>query len=58
MGGDLASAGLANFYLPNSDRGVGNTFENFAINTAERAGSNLLQEFVLRKLTHMGKAKD
>ncbi len=51
MGGDLAAAALANAYYPPSDRGVGITFENFAISTGSRMAATLVQEFVLRKLT-------
>ena len=51
LGGDLAAAALANAYYPSSDRGVGITFENFAISTGSRMAATLVQEFVLRKLT-------
>ena len=51
LGGDLASSALTNLYYPASDRGVGMTFENFAISTGERMAATLVQEFVLRKLT-------
>ena len=55
LGGDLAAAALTNAYYPASDRGVGMTFENFAISTGSRMAATLVQEFVLRKLT---KSKD
>jgi Carboxypeptidase regulatory-like domain len=55
VGGDLASSAIANLYYPKADRGVGPTFENVLITTAERAGSSLFQEFVLRKLTPSAK---
>jgi hypothetical protein len=51
MGGDLISASLSNLYYPPSNRGAGLVFTNFAIGTAERGLSTVLQEFVLRKLT-------
>jgi len=51
IGGDLAAAGLANLYLPHSDRGIGVVFGNFAIGTAERIGAALAQEFILGKFT-------
>lgn len=51
MGGDLISAGISNAYYPASNRGWGFTFGNFAISTAEREASSLVQEFVIRKLT-------
>ena len=52
MGGDLSAAALLNTYYPQSNRGAGMVFEQFSINTAERELSGVLQEFVLRKLTH------
>ena len=51
LGGDLAASALTNLYYPSWDRGVGMTFENFAISTGERMVATLFQEFVLRKLT-------
>ena len=48
----LAAAGISNLYYPASSRnGAGLTFENAAIGTAATAAANLLQEFVVRKLT-------
>jgi hypothetical protein len=40
-----------NIYYPQSNRGAGMIFGQFAISTAEREVSGLVQEFVLRKLT-------
>lgn len=54
VGGDLASAGLANLYYPKSNRGPQLLLGNFAIGTIERIGSDLAQEFVLSRLTHRG----
>jgi hypothetical protein len=51
MGGDLISSSLSNLYYPPSNRGAGLVFTNFAVGTAERALSTVLQEFVLRRLT-------
>jgi hypothetical protein len=51
LGGDLAASALTNTYYPAGDRGVGTTFQNFAISTGERVAATLVQEFVLRKLT-------
>ena len=51
MGGDLISASLSNLYYPESNRGAGFVFENFAISTAEREVSSIFQEFVVKKLT-------
>ncbi|MGH9711704.1 MAG: carboxypeptidase-like regulatory domain-containing protein [Candidatus Acidiferrales bacterium] len=50
--GSLAAGGISNLYYPASDRnGVGLTFENAAIGIGTGAAANLLQEFVIRKLT-------
>jgi len=57
LGGDLASSALSNTYYPNSNRGPGLVFGNFAIGTAERMLSGVIQEFVLRKLTPAVKSK-
>jgi hypothetical protein len=51
LGGDLAASALMNTYYPQSNRGAGMVFGQFAINTAERELSGVVQEFVLRKLT-------
>jgi hypothetical protein len=56
IGGDVASAAIANAYYPASDRGPGRVFGNVLINSGERALANLAQEFVLRKIT--SKPKD
>jgi Carboxypeptidase regulatory-like domain len=50
--GSLASGGISNLYYPAQDRsGAGLTFENAAIEIGATAVANLLQEFVIRKLT-------
>ncbi len=53
--GDLAAGGISNLYYPASDRnGAALTFENTLISIGASAASNLLQEFVLKKLsTHV-----
>ncbi len=51
LGGDLASSAISNAYYPQSNRGAGLVFGNFAIGTAERVISSLAQEFLLRRLT-------
>ena len=56
IGGDLASAAISTAYYPASDRTAGKVFTTALINTGERALSNLIQEFVLRKFT--SKPKD
>jgi hypothetical protein len=50
--GSLAAGGISNLYYPAQDRdGAELTFENAAIGLGSNAVSNLLQEFVIRKLT-------
>lgn len=50
--GSLAAGGISNLYYPPQDRdGAELTFENAAIGIGGTAVSNLLQEFVIRKLT-------
>ena len=51
VGGDLASGALSNLYFPKSNRGAGLVFSLFALGTAERIGSNVVQEFLLGKFT-------
>lgn len=45
--GNLAAGGISNFYYPASDRGVGLTFSNAAIDLAANASTNLIREFIL-----------
>jgi hypothetical protein len=54
LGGDLASSALANLYYPQSNRGAGLFFGNFAIGTAERIGASLAQEFLVGRFTRRG----
>jgi hypothetical protein len=50
--GGIAAGGISNLYYPAGDRsGIQVTFENAAIGTAESAAANLIQEFVIRRLT-------
>jgi hypothetical protein len=50
--GELAAGGISNLYYPASDEsGVSLTFENALLGMAEGAAQNLLQEFVIRRLT-------
>lgn len=51
IGGDLATAALANAYYPSSNRGAGLVFEDLLISTGERMLSSLVQEFILSKFT-------
>jgi hypothetical protein len=51
--GSLASGGISNLFYPARDRnGPALTFENAAMSIGSTAVFNLMQEFVLRKLTH------
>lgn len=50
--GSLAAGGISNLYYPASDRnGAALTFENALISIGANAAVNLLQEFVIKKLT-------
>jgi hypothetical protein len=50
--GSVAAGGISNLYYPAQDRnGATLTFENALIEIGETAAANILQEFVIRKLT-------
>ena len=50
--GNLAAGGISNLYYPAEDRnGVGLTFENALVGIAASAAANVLQEFLIRRLT-------
>jgi hypothetical protein len=50
--GGLAAGGVSNLYYPATSRsGVALTFENAGVGLAEAAVQNLIQEFVVKKLT-------
>jgi len=50
--GSLAAGGISNIYYPSQDRnGAALTFENALIGIGESAAANILQEFVVRRLT-------
>lgn len=51
MLGGLAAGGISNLYYPSTDRGVELTFENALIGIGTTAAANILQEFVIRRLT-------
>jgi hypothetical protein len=52
MVGSLAAGGISNLYYPAQNReGLELTFENALIGIGESAAVNLLQEFVVRKLS-------
>lgn len=57
--GSLAAGGISNLYYPANDRsGTALTFENTAIGIGTTAAANMLQEFVIRKLTPAGRNRD
>ena len=57
--GSLAAGGISNLYYPASDRsGAALTLENTAIGIGTTAAANMLQEFVIRKLTPAGRNRD
>jgi len=51
IAGSLASGGISNLYYPSTDRGAELTFENAGIGIGATAVANVLQEFIVRKLT-------
>ena len=52
MLGNLAAGGISNLYYPAQNRnGAELTFENAAIGTGATAATNLVEEFLIRKLT-------
>jgi Carboxypeptidase regulatory-like domain len=49
--GNLASGGISNAYYPESDRGAALVFENTLIGIGTTAAVNVLQEFLIKKIT-------
>ena len=49
--GGLASGGISNAYYPPKDRGAGLVFENELIGIGGAAASNIIQEFIIPKIT-------
>lgn len=49
--GIMGSGALSNTYYPHADRGVNLVFTNAALGFAGRAGGNVLQEFIGKRLT-------
>jgi carboxypeptidase family protein len=49
--GGLASGGISNLYYPPKDRGAGIVFEDEALGIGGTAVANLIQEFIIPKLT-------
>ena len=57
--GGLAAGGISNLYYPASDRnGAKLTFENALIGLGANAAANVLQEFVIKKLTPSASKSD
>lgn len=52
--GSLASEGLANVYLPSSERTVGKTVTRFAVDLAWRAGGNMFKNYWPTLFHNMG----
>jgi Carboxypeptidase regulatory-like domain len=55
LGGYLASGAISELYYPESNRGPGLVFEGFALDVGADMVNDLIQEFVLRKLTPSAK---
>ncbi len=55
LGGYLASGAISEAYYPESNRGPGLVFQGFAIDVAADMANDLIQEFLLRKLTPSAK---
>ena len=51
MLGTVAAAGISNAYYPSKDRGADLVFQNALIEIGATAAANVLQEFLIRKLT-------
>ncbi len=49
--GNFAAGALSNLYYPSASRGMSLTIGNGLIETAGRAGTNLVREFLLKRLT-------
>jgi hypothetical protein len=54
--GSLAAGGISNLYYPKSNRnGIGLTFTNTLVGLGEGAATNLVQEFVIPRFSHIPK---
>jgi hypothetical protein len=49
--GDMSAGALSNLYYPKANRGANLVFTNTAIGLAGRVGTNLMREFLSRRLT-------
>jgi hypothetical protein len=56
--GGLVTGGISNLYYPAKDRDLNVTFENALIGIGASAAANVLQEFVVKKLTPNLPARD
>jgi len=56
--GGLAAGGISNLYYPAKDRDAGLVFQNALIGIGAAAAANVLQEFVVKKLTPNLPARD
>jgi hypothetical protein len=58
IGGSLASGAIANLYHARQDRGFGLTMMQFLLDFTGRASNNLIQEFLLRRVTTNAPSQD
>ena len=58
LGGVFISGAIANAYFPESNRGIGLVFNAAAVDLGAGVVNSLLQEFVLRGLTHSSKKQN
>jgi hypothetical protein len=49
--GNMCAGALSNLYYPQANRGAHLVFTNFALGLAGRLGTNLLREFVSKRIT-------
>jgi hypothetical protein len=49
--GNLAAGGISNLYYPPQSRGAGLSFENGSLGIGSTAAANLVEEFLMRRLT-------
>ena len=49
--GDMTAGALSNLYYPNANRGANLVFTNAALGLAGRVGTNLMREFLSKRLT-------
>jgi hypothetical protein len=49
--GDMSSGALSNLYYPKANRGAHLVFTNTAVGLAGRIGTNLMREFLSKRIT-------